>query len=89
MTESEWEQSHPEQCRSHLEAWTTKQKREDTRLASLQLIIAQSAGVKIAGRRPKLADFLPEYAKPEEEDWIEREMKLAELAKLKNQNGSK
>ena len=64
MTETEWNQSHPDQCRSLIEAWTNQQKREDTRLASLQLVIAQSAGVKISGRRPTLADFLPEYAKP-------------------------
>jgi len=33
-------------------------------LACTQLIIAQSAGVKISGRRPNINDFLPEYAKP-------------------------
>jgi len=64
MTETEWNQSHPDQCSAYLQAWTNQQKREDTRAAFTQFTIAASAGVKISGRRPKLDDFLPEYAKP-------------------------
>lgn len=47
-----------------MESWTTKEKREATRLASLQLVICQAHGVKIGGRRPGISDFLPEFAKP-------------------------
>lgn len=57
------------------------------RLASLQLVIAQSAGVKINGRRPKLTDFLPKYAREEEDDWVQREMAAAAIAIAKQQHG--
>lgn len=30
----------------------------------MQLIICQSQGVKINGRKPTMNDFLPDYAKP-------------------------
>lgn len=91
MTEDEWSQSHPEQCNSYIEAWTAKQKREDTRLASLQHVIAASAGVKISGRKPTLADFLPEYAKPKRKERTPEEAEaqlkaaFASLAKAKKQ----
>jgi len=41
-----------------------KQKREASRLALMQLTICQAQGVKVNGRKPTIADFLPEYAKP-------------------------
>jgi hypothetical protein len=93
LNADEWNQSHPEQCRSYIEAWTTRQKREDTRLASTQLIIAQSAGVKISGRRPSISDFLPDYAKPKKRqrppEEIEADLKAAfrKLANHSKPNG--
>lgn len=93
MTENEWNQSHPDQCRSLLESWTNKQKREDTRLASLQLVIAQSAGVKIGGRRPHIGDFLPDYAKPKKRkrspEEVEADLKATfrKLSNHTNKNG--
>lgn len=57
------------------------------RLASLQLVIAQSAGVKIGGRRAILSDFLPEYAKPKRRkrspEEVEADLKAA-FRKLAN-----
>ena len=57
------------------------------RLGSLQLIIAQSAGVKIGGRRPGINDFLPDYAKPKrrkrDPDEVEADLKAA-FRKLAN-----
>lgn len=88
-------QSHPEQCRSYLESWTTKQKREDTRTASTQLVIAQTAGVKIGGRKPMLTDFLPTYAKPKRRqrsaEEVEADLKAAfrKIANHTKPNGEK
>jgi len=87
MTETEWNHSHPDQCRSYLDAWTNRQKRDDTRQAHLMLTIAQASGVKIGGRRPHLGDFLPEYAKPKKRkrsaEEIEADLK-ATFRKLAN-----
>lgn len=82
MTEDEWSQSPPAQAESYLDAWTNKQKREDYRIAATQLIIAQSADIKINGRRPRLKDFLPEYAKPDSQEEGMAEI-ARELAKQK------
>jgi hypothetical protein len=93
LTENEWNQSHPEQCRSYLDAWTNAQKRNDQRHAALQLIIAQCAGVKISGRWPGLSDFLPDYAKPKRRqrppEEIEADLKAAfrKLANHSKPNG--
>ncbi len=54
---------HPQESEIYLKAWKEKEKRTEYRLASLSLIIAQSQGVKISNRKPKIDDFLPEYAK--------------------------
>jgi len=86
LTGKEWNESHPAQAESYIEAWTEKQKRNTTDNALLQLIIAQSAGVKINGRQPRLRDFLPEWARPSNEELGMAEV-ARELAKQKKQNG--
>jgi hypothetical protein len=43
-------------------------------MAMTQLVIAQSAGVKIGGRRPTINDFLPEYARPKKRKRSPEEM---------------
>ena len=70
---------HPEQARACVDAWKEQQKREDYRSAALQLIIAQSQGVKIGGRKCTLNDFLPKYARPKRAG-TEELMKEAEQA---------
>jgi len=53
----------------------------------MQLIIAQSGGVKFGGRHPRLKDFLPKWAWPDsqEEGMAEAERQIA----LQKQNGKK
>lgn len=77
---------HPEHARACIEAWKQKEKRAETRNAALQLIIAQAQGVKINGRKPRLRDFLPDYAKP---SWEDEGMAMVarELAKQKQSHG--
>ena len=58
MTESEWNQSHPEQCQQYLETWKNKEQRENARTAAMQHITAVAGGVKIKGRTPKFEDFM-------------------------------
>lgn len=68
---------------SYIESWEQKQKREQIRIAELQLVIAQGAGMKIRGRPVKITDFLPEWAKPDSQELL-----MVEVAKaLKKQNG--
>jgi hypothetical protein len=71
-----------------VDAWETKEKRQDVRLASMQLLIAQSQGVKVNNRKPRLTDFLPEYAKPKDggQSALMKEVEEA-LAKQKTLNG--
>ena len=59
MTETEWNQSHPEQCDQYIKAWQKKQEREEYRTASIQHIVAVSGGVKINNRNARLDDFMP------------------------------
>ena len=59
ISEKEWEQSHPEQCNAYIKTWKNKMDRENASLASIKLVLCQSAGVKIGGRSPRLEDFLP------------------------------
>jgi len=58
LTESEWNQSHPEQCQQYLETWKNKEQRENARTAAMQHITAVAGGVKIKGRAPKFEDFM-------------------------------
>lgn len=59
----------------------------------MQLTICQAQGVKIGGRKPKLDDFLPDYAKPKANkrtpEQAEARLKaaFASLAKSKKPNG--
>jgi hypothetical protein len=55
----------------------------------LQLIIAQSAGVKIGGRRVRLEDFLPKYARKKSSgvDDLMKEAEAAIAAQKKNTHG--
>ena len=71
---------HPELASAHINAWTQKQIRTDTRLAEIKFYLAQPHSKK----RLKVSHFIPEYAKQDQEDdWVEREMKAAQQA-LKN-----
>ena len=74
---------HPDCSSAYIKVWTEKQKRDEYRVASVQLTIAQSQGMKLKnGRNLELRDFLPEYAKPEKKCSItamETEVKLALL----------
>jgi hypothetical protein len=66
-----------------LEAWENKQKRDQFRIAEIQLVIAQGAGMKIKGRPVRITDFLPDWAKPDSQELL-----MAEVAKaLRKQNG--
>lgn len=47
------------------------------------LVIAQAQGVKISGRRPKLDDFLPDYAKPKKAKRTPQETEAALKAAFK------
>jgi hypothetical protein len=86
MTEEEWNQSHPEQCTQYVEAWKTKQYRNEQRSAALQHIIAVSGGVKISGRPPRLTDFLPHKNKPKvSAELSEARLKIAFHAMAKAQ----
>lgn len=86
MTEEEWNRSHPEQCNQYVEAWKNKQYRDEQRNAALQHIIAVSGGVKISGRAPRLADFLPRRGKPKvSAELSEARLKIALQAMAKAQ----
>lgn len=55
----------------------------EKRIGCLSLVIAQSAGVKINGRRPTINDFLPEYAQ-EEPEWMVEARKAIEKQQTEN-----
>lgn len=63
MTETEWNESHPEQCSSYIKAWEQKYERERAREASEKLLHCQIHGVKINGRKPRMEDFMPSKRK--------------------------
>lgn len=50
---------HPDQARAHIAAWENKERRADSRNASLQYIIAVSQDVRINNRKVKFSDFMP------------------------------
>ena len=71
---------HPDEFAAMADAWQEKQAREDRRFASIQFVTAASAGLKISGRKPKLDDFTPDYAKPKRKTKSEADLKAALMA---------
>jgi hypothetical protein len=94
IDKDEWDNLHPQECESILEAWEQRQKRERIRDASMQHIIALAGGMKKrGGGQLRLEDFAPELKDKTPE---EREAKLkaqfkamAEASKRKQQNVKK
>lgn len=62
MTETEWDECHPDQCAALLDHWQQKQAKWDTRTALIQHTTALAGGLKRKGGAPlTLNDFLPAY----------------------------
>ena len=63
--------------------WTDKQKREDTRVAALELAVSLAAGMtKRGGDKLTLNDFLPAYCKPKPKELTDEETEALLIAQF-------
>lgn len=87
MTETEWEQLHPDLAAEMVTAWENREKRIDHRNALIRHTFATAMGVKRNGRPVTVNDFLPAYCKPKRKLQTDEEIELIFASFASHQNG--